>query len=204
MSGKIEKNKFIQTRNLLIFLNFIFFVLLCVLRMDIATQLPVAIYLLLVGIGYFIMPIVLLIGWWICLIHYLTDKFERLGGRDSLKNRIIILGYVVLVFGCTIPLWEGINDLIGFVSRYKDYIDKLLDCVLIKMALIGGWSFCILKSIKVLKISGTEERFFYKRIILCMLLAIMLFYIRVSTSEYIALKADDMWYEWLHEQGEEK
>ena len=179
-----------------------FLILLCVLRVKVTKQLPATLYLLLLGFAYFIMPVVLLMSWWKCLTHYLNNKFELLSVRDSLKNRMIILGYVALVFGITIPLWISINDLIVFVSRYLEYIEKLLDCVLIKVLIIGGWSFCFLKSIKILKLSGTEDRIFYKRIILYILLVIVLLYIRMSTLEYIAVKADDMWYEWLHEQGE--
>ena len=201
-SKKTEANRFIKFRNLLIFLNLMFLILLCVLRVKVTKQLPATLYLLLLGFAYFIMPVVLLISWWKCLTHYLNNKFELLSFRDSLKNRMIILGYVALVFGITIPLWISINDLIVFVSRYLEYIEKLLDCVLIKVLIIGGWSFCFLKSIKILKLSGTEDRIFYKRIILYILLVIVLLYIRMSTLEYIAVKADDMWYEWLHEQGE--
>ena len=201
-SKKTEANRFIKFRNLLIFLNLMFLILLCVLRVKVTKQLPATLYLLLLGFAYFIMPVVLLMSWWKCLTHYLNNKFELLSVRDSLKNRMIILGYVALVFGITIPLWISINDLIVFVSRYLGYIEKLLDCVLIKVLIIGGWSFCFLKSIKILKLSGTEDRIFYKRIILYILLVIVLLYIRMSTLEYIAVKADDMWYEWLHEQGE--
>ena len=195
-------NRFAQFRNLLIFLNLMFLILLCVLRVKVTKHLPATLYLLLVGSAYFIIPVVLLISWWKCLTHYLNDKFELLSGRDTLKNKMIILGYVALVFALSIPLWISINDLIVFVSRYLVYIEKLMDCVLIKVLLIGGWSFCFLKSIKILKLSGTENKIFYKRIILYILLVIVLLYIRMSTSEYISVRADDMWYEWLHEQGE--
>ncbi len=202
MKNKNEAYKFIKSRNLLIFLNLMFLILLCVLRVKVTIKLPIVLYLLLVVSAYFIMPILLIINWWKCLTYYLKYKFELLSGWETSKNKMIVLGYVALVFALSIPLWISINDLIVFVSRYLVYIEKLMDCVLIKVLLIGGWSLCFVKSIKILKLYGTENKIFYKRIILYILIIIVLLYIRTSTSEFISVKADDMWYEWLHEQGE--
>lgn len=196
-------NGFVNARRIFLLSILLNLIIVYVLNTDIVMKLPSMIYLGMFLLGYFVMPSIDIICWGICQKNYLRDKFVALDEKDSLANKLLILGYIAFQFVCLVMLWININDLLEFVFRYKDYIEKLYDCVVINALLIMGWSFCIFMSIWILNICGRNGRIFYKRILLCIIIFIMLLNLFSSTSKYCNNKADDMWYEWIKEEYEE-
>lgn len=144
-----------------------------------------------------ICPIPFLILWIITLVRYLAMEYGKLGEQDCFWRRLSIFFSVIPIICFCVVFFYHLEDFVDYLTYRWSYMDKLLDCLGIKLSLTVGWFFCWIFSIKKKRVIAFKGNIRQKLVLLlgCVLMCWLLSYISIASKAYIYERTEDAWYE---------
>lgn len=162
--------------------------------------------LLMAGVLWWhVLPMIMIICWYMCMERYLVIEFKKLGEQDTMSKRIWYYVSVVLLSLTGITIYQAFKDGIGYVVDNKNLLDNLQGCVLLRfgVCLIGG--ICLFYGFKIQRRIIQAESNRKKTTIIggWVGLLIVVLLIQVGVGVYTYHKREDVWYKKMVEYYEE-
>lgn len=142
-------------------------------------------------------PIPFIVLWIITLVFYLSMEFENLGAQGTFWRKLAVIISIIPVICFCITFFCQLNGLANYITYRWSYIEKLYDCLVIKIGMVIGWLLCWIISVRKKKIIAAKGNVWQKLILFAggALLLTLLVYVDITTKEYIYERTEDAWYE---------
>lgn len=142
------------------------------------------------------------VWYWSCFINCYSK--EVMGGfeeQDTLARRVWLYIGVIIVIFFGVATRHGLRTLIDYITGNWNLLDRLSDCIVIKLGICIGWMICFVGYI-VLQNTFYMKGKLLKKMILCVCACLCicgLVYFERSKEDYIYKRTEEVWYEKMVE-----
>lgn len=164
-----------------------------------------ALYIPYLLLAIIILPFLCFASWALYIGFYVYRECESQRIEGNVASLLIFFISVAITVLLGVGGYNRAVDLVYYITRNKNLLDGLLDCIAIKLWISVGWIFCFMGCVMLRKLFRMKGKLF-KKIIVCMcvcLCACGLVHFEKSKENYIYTHTETVWVQKMIDYYEE-